>query len=66
LCEDTADMEAFTDPLPSGLSPTRYKDTTAVALTCVKIWQMLKPSKITQLKANLFQNTAKKLHARDT
>eukprot|EP00957_Ditylum_brightwellii_P021339 1609616-Ditylum_brightwellii.AAC.1 len=61
-----ADMEAFTDPLPSGLNPTRYEDTTTVASTCVKRRQMLKPSKITQLKANFFQNTAKKLHARDT
>eukprot|EP00957_Ditylum_brightwellii_P139131 10605246-Ditylum_brightwellii.AAC.1 len=37
LCTDGVNIEAFTDPLLSGLSPTRYKETTAVMLTRAKM-----------------------------
>jgi hypothetical protein len=39
-------VETLADPLPSGLSPTRYKDTMAVVSTCVKIRWIVKTLQI--------------------
>eukprot|EP00957_Ditylum_brightwellii_P063403 4812474-Ditylum_brightwellii.AAC.1 len=42
LCTEGVEIEAFIDPLPSGLSPTRYGETMAATLTCAKMELRLK------------------------